>query len=162
MDYSFVRNISNYNLEYYLEVDSLATTYLVTRIDGYLATPLYRLFDFRYLLVMGNTPWLGTYMTIRTLTLTTTSTSVSMPKPTSSFNTYVCAYIRDLKFEFVKNYFKTSGWNFYIDYTFTESVNTLYFHLSFPPVFTDTSNNKVRYTVIIMNSPGISSAYPGY
>lgn len=100
VDYPFVHNTSNFNLEYYLEIGTLTTNYLITRIDGYLATPLYRAFSFRYLLVAGNTPWLGTYMTIQTLTLTVSTTSVTIPKPTSSSSTYVSAYIRDVKFEF--------------------------------------------------------------
>jgi hypothetical protein len=64
VDYPFVYNTKNANLEYYLELEKLTESIMVTRIEGYLVTPLYNLFEFRYLLVAKDAPWLDTYMTI--------------------------------------------------------------------------------------------------
>jgi hypothetical protein len=161
VDYPFSGNTSNANIEYYLEVDSLTTTSLITRIDGYLVTPLYKLFAFRYLLVSPDTPWLGTYMTIKTLTIRNPSSTASMAMPSSYTSLTENVQIRDIKFEYKTNYFTPAN-QFYMDWGYSYSATTFTLYLYYPPIWTSIINNQVRFTVILMDTASITSAFPGY
>lgn len=113
-------------VRYTLSKQALNTSTLTTEISGFFDLQYFRLFTFRYLLVLPSTPWLGDYLKIEEYTFSSGNNSFTTDLPLKHAAGDVISrsfMIRDIWLEFAEADLTASGNEFYLRWTGSNSTN---------------------------------------